>query len=172
MFSNITTPAIIKNQWKNLLKHFSSGKIIWKNVFLYALLPIVLGILYGYFSYNKDRISDIFLFSILTGIIVIIGTIILNQVIIGTAKMNNNSKAYTEIEHLLGNYLQTNVSYVLIVSFITMLLIITYITVLPISTIITAILSSSIVALIMNMLLIMLVIFKQIRAMYKIVYIP
>ena len=174
MASQITTSAIIKNQWSNLLKHFSSGKIVWKNVFLHALLPVMLGVMYGYFVHNADGSSDMTLFGILAAIIAVIGMIMLKQVIVDTAKMNKNTERYTEVEHLLGNYLQTNIHYILIVAFTTIMLIIAQSALVAFSPImlITTIVSSIIVALIMHMMLIMMVILKQFRATYKVVYIP
>lgn len=175
MTSQITTSAIIKNQWSNLLKHFSSGKIVWKNVFLHALLPVMLGAMYGYLAHNADGSSDMTLFGVLAAIIAVIGTIMLKQVIVDTAKMNKNTERYTEVvEHLLGNYLQTNIHYVLIVAFITIMLIIAQSALVAFSPImlVATIVSSIIVSLIMHMMLIMMVILKQFRVIYKVVYIP
>lgn len=174
MSSQITTSAIIKKQWSNLLKHFSSGKIVWKNVFLHALLPVMLGVMYGYFSHNSDGSSDMIPFAILASIIAVIGTIMLKQIIVDNAKMDEHTEQYTETEHLLGNYLQTNIHYVLIVAFTTIILIIAQSALVAFSSVmlITTIVSSIIVSLIMHMMLIMMVILKQFRAIYKVVYIP
>lgn len=174
MSSHITTSAIIKNQWSNLLKNFSSGKIVWKNVFLHALLPVMLGAMYGYLAHNADGSSDMVLFGILAAIIAVIGTIMLKQIIVDNAKMDEHTEQYTETEHLLGNYLQTNIHYVLVVAFTTIILIIAQSALVAFSSVmlITTIVSSIIVSLIMHMMLIMLVVLKQFRAIYKVVYIP
>lgn len=174
MDSHITTYSMIKNQWSNLLKHFSSGKIVWKNVFIHAFIPIMLGAMYGYSFHNANEYSDMVLFGILAAIIAVIGTIMLKQIIVDTAKMDKNPELYTEEEHLLGSYLQTNIHYVLIVAFITIMLIIAQSALVALSPmmLITIIVSSIIVSLIMHMMLIMLVILKQFRAIYKVVYIP
>lgn len=174
MASHITTSAIIKNQWSNLLKNFSSGKIVWRNVFLHAFLPVMIGTMYGYFAHNANGSSDMVLFGILAAIIAVIGTIMLKQIIVDTAKMDEHTEQYTEEEHLLGSYLQTNIHYVLIVAFITIMLIIAQSALVTLSPImlITTIVSSIIVSLIMHMMLIMLVVLKQFRAIYKVVYIP
>lgn len=174
MIKQNSSTSIMRKHWENLLVHHSVKKIMWRNVFLYAFFPLIIGVIHGWFSYQEEHAINMLSFGFLAAILAVIGMIMLKEATRDTAQMYSKHDNYTETEWLLGDHLKTNVNYIVVmaISMIMLAVVQNGITMFSPTLIIVSIMNTIIVAGVINICLVMMLVLKQFRAIYTAVYVP
>lgn len=174
MIKQNSSTSIMRKHWENLLVHHSVKKIMWRNVFLYAFFPLIIGVIYGWFSYQEEHATSMLSFGFLAAILAVVGMIMLKEVTRDTAQMYSKHDNYTETEWLLGDHLKTNVNYIVVMSISMIMLAVVQngITMFSPTLIIVSIINTIIVAGVINICLVMMLVLKQFRAIHTAIYVP
>ena len=174
MITQNSSISIMRKHWKNIIVHYSVKKIVWRNVFLYAFFPLIIGATYSWFSYQEVHPINMISFELIAAILAVIGMIMLKEAKRDTAQMYSQHGNYTEIEWLLGDHLKTNVNYIVVMSISMIMLAVVQngITMFSQTSMIVAIINTLVVAGIINVCLVMMLFLKQFRAIYTAIYGP